>query len=99
MNVSVAGEIEVEFGTCRDYSFTVSSSSMKPQANKISPEQREQALLAMGLAGKDEAVCELKLNGQVISNEMRDELLRKCAANEYVELTLDVIAYEQKEGV
>jgi hypothetical protein len=72
---------------------------MKPQANKISPEQREQALLAMGLAGKDEAVCELKLNGQAISNEMRDELLRKCAANEYVELTLDVIAYEQKDGV
>lgn len=72
---------------------------MKPQTNKITAEQREQALLAMGYAGRDEAVCELKMNGQPISSEMRDELLRKCAAKEYVELTLDVIAYEQKEGV
>lgn len=68
---------------------------MKPQTNKISPEQREQALLAAGIAGRDDAVCELKLNGQAISTETRDELLKKCANNEYVELELNVIAYEQ----
>lgn len=69
---------------------------MKLVTNKISPEQREKALLAAGFAGRDEAVCELKAGGQALTTELRDELLRKCANNEYVELELNVIAYEQR---
>ena len=66
---------------------------------QITAEQREKALLAAGFAGRDEAICELRFGGQKVTNELRDELLKKIANNEYVELELDVIAYEQKDGV
>jgi hypothetical protein len=42
------------------------------------------------------AAFTLRANGKAISTAARDELLVKCAAGEYVELELDVHAYEQK---
>ena len=37
--------------------------------------------------------------GGDITPALRDELLAKCKAGEYVELHVDLIAYEQKAGV
>lgn len=37
-------------------------------------------------------------NGQAVTPAMRDELLAKCAAGEYVEVDVDLLAYEQRTG-
>lgn len=43
--------------------------------------------------------CTLRAaDGGEITDELRDALLAKCAAGEYVEVTMDVLAYEQKAG-
>ncbi len=40
----------------------------------------------------------LRSNGAALTAARRDELLAKCAANEYVELEIEMLAYEQKTG-
>lgn len=40
----------------------------------------------------------LRANGGAITAAIRDELLAKCAAGEYVELEADLLAYEQATG-
>lgn len=37
--------------------------------------------------------------GATVTKELRDELLAKCMAGEYVELELEVLAFEQRPGV
>jgi hypothetical protein len=44
-------------------------------------------------------VVALRANGAAVTQASRDELLAKCSAGEYVELELDVKAYEQQAGV
>lgn len=41
---------------------------------------------------------ELRADGVALTAARRDELLARCAANEYVELEVDLLAYEQKTG-
>jgi hypothetical protein len=41
----------------------------------------------------------LRANGGDVTTEVRDEMLRRCAAGEYVELELDLLAFEQRPGV
>lgn len=41
----------------------------------------------------------LRANGAAVTGEARDEMLRRCAAGDYVELELDVLAFEQRPGV
>jgi hypothetical protein len=57
---------------------------------------------ALALASRSHAFVPggptLRSGGQAVTAELRDELLRKCAAGEYVELEFDVLAYEQKPG-
>lgn len=38
-------------------------------------------------------------SGAELTTDVRDELLRKCAAGEYVAVDIDVLAYEQRDGV
>lgn len=73
-------------------------SSMLTQTFKITAKQREEAILAAGVSGLDEAVVGLKHNGETITASMRDELLAKCAAGQYVELDVEMTAYEQSPG-
>lgn len=40
----------------------------------------------------------LRAGGQAVSPSKRDEILAKCAAGEYVEIEVDLLAYEQKAG-
>ena len=48
----------------------------------------------------DQAVLAVRAgDGRAITPEVRDELLAKLAANEYVEVEVDLLAYEQKAGV
>jgi len=60
--------------------------------------QRIAALDACGLGGVDGAVVMLKSNGTDVTDVLRDELLAKCSSGQYVELELDVLAYEQEAG-
>lgn len=61
---------------------------------KITAEQRAQALtVASHLAAG--SVCELRASGKAMAPADRDALLAKAVAREYVELELDVLAYEQ----
>lgn len=39
------------------------------------------------------------VNGEPITDELRDQLLAKCAAGEHVEIEVDILAYEQRPGV
>lgn len=43
-------------------------------------------------------VLALRAGGEGVSAASRDEMLAKCAAGAYVELEVDVLAYEQKTG-
>ncbi|MDQ3295082.1 MAG: hypothetical protein M3619_00670 [Myxococcota bacterium] len=43
-------------------------------------------------------ISNLRAGGKVINNALRDELLAKCATGQYVEIELDLNAYEQKAG-
>ena len=65
--------------------------------------ERAQALLkvlpVVSRADGPETVITLSAGGGPITEALRDELLAKCAAGEYVELDLDVLAYEQRPGV
>ncbi len=47
----------------------------------------------------DGTVLAMRSGGSDVSNERRDELLAKCQVGEYVELEIDILAYEQKPGV
>lgn len=42
------------------------------------------------------SVTTLRANGKTITPALRDEMLAKCAAGDYVELELELLAYEQK---
>lgn len=61
----------------------------------------EQLLKAAPLVGRtsiDLGAPQLSANGDAITPELRDRLLAKCAAGEYVELDVDMLAYEQRAG-
>lgn len=48
----------------------------------------------------DQAVLAVRAgDGRAITPEVRDELLAKLAANDYLEVEVDLLAYEQKAGV
>lgn len=65
--------------------------------HKMTGKDREKAILAAGRSA-DASVVSLKANGAEITDEVRDALLKKCANSEYVELEIDILAYEQKDG-
>jgi hypothetical protein len=41
----------------------------------------------------------LRANGEEISKASRDEMLARCVAGQYVELEVDILAFEQKTGM
>lgn len=60
--------------------------------------QRDAALSAVAIFAGE--VIELRAaNGEELTTALRDEMLKKCAAGEYVELTMEIDAYQQKTGV
>lgn len=67
---------------------------------KVRPttEQRAAALLAAGRIEQPMSLVNLAADGTSIniSDEDRDRLLAKCAANEYVKIIVEVLAYEHK---
>lgn len=65
----------------------------------ISAALREKAILEMGSVTQTDVVFGVTYNGQEITSQLRDELLQKLAAGQFVELELDVLAYEQQDGV
>lgn len=72
---------------------TVSLRSRKPFS--LTEKERMEAASAAALAGHLLPTIELFSGGEKLTSEKRDELLKKCAAGEYVELHLDITAYEQ----
>lgn len=67
---------------------------MKPRPNIA---DKAQTALARAACPNPEPV--LRANGAAITADSRDEMLARCAAGQYVELELDVMAFEQKPGV
>lgn len=70
---------------------------------KIRPtkEQRDSAMRAAAQLEQPTKIVTLSADGSTklqLSDDQRDELLAKCAANEYVRLVIEVLAYEHKEG-
>lgn len=65
----------------------------------ISAALREKAILEMGSVTLTDVTFGVSYQGKEITPEMRDELLGKLAAGQFVELELDVLAYEQQDGV
>lgn len=66
---------------------------------KITNELRESTLRALAFGGMDVTRVTLKANGGgAITSALRDELLAKCAANQYVELEMDIEAYSQDDA-
>lgn len=69
---------------------------------KIRPndKQRAEMLVAAGQLERpfDGANVVLRAGEQALTTDLRDELLAKCKAGEYVELFIDLDAYEQRDG-
>lgn len=65
----------------------------------ISAELREKVLLAMGNVVQTDVSLGMTHQGKEITPELRDELLAKCQAGQFVELELSMLAYEQEQGV
>ncbi len=63
---------------------------------KLAPAACQAHLASQALS--DDGAFVLRDNGVALSKSRRDELLAKCAANEYVELEVDMLAYEQVTG-
>lgn len=63
--------------------------------------QREAALRAASQLEQPTKIVTLSADGKTkiaLTDEERDQLLAKCAANEYVRLVVEVLAYEHTEG-
>ncbi len=60
--------------------------------------QIAKALSAVAFTAMVDAPIVLRANGDVVGTARRDELLAKCMAGEYVELELEVKAFEQEAG-
>ncbi len=67
--------------------------------SRVSDDQRVVAATEVALGGVDDALVDLKYEGKEITSEIRDMLLEKCTSGKYVELTLNVRAYDQTPGV
>lgn len=65
----------------------------------LTEKQRSAALSAAAVSSVDITSVAMFAGGKEITNEVRDQLLAKCKAGEYVEITLSVRAYEQQVGV
>lgn len=65
---------------------------------KPSLEKLLEAAPTLTRASFDVSELVLRAGGQALTSSVRDELLAKCAAGEYVELEIELTAYEQKIG-
>lgn len=64
----------------------------------MKPSAPDKALGTLARASCVNPELVLRAGGEQVSASMRDELLAKCMAGAYVELELEVMAYEQKPG-
>jgi hypothetical protein len=64
----------------------------------LTPAQRTAAILAAGKVERQAFVSLVGVDGTKLSDAKRDELLAKCTAGEFVELTIEIVAYEHKAG-
>jgi hypothetical protein len=72
---------------------------MTAEAKIPTLEQLLQAVPTVARAMTSSAPLVLRSGGAAVTPELRDQLLAKCATGEYVELDVDLLAYEQQAGV